>query len=254
MKKIDLNTGKTIICDMIGWEDPETTILDGETAVRDGAEVLTIGFERLRPEFRNGASIRKIVDSFDVPCMFHFYRKNEWNAGIPDDETIVSALLDAANSGCAMVDVMGDLYAPAPDERAIDPSAIEKQKALIAKIHSRGSLVVMSSHPLRKMDGDSVVDQLKDFESRGADVVKIVTMTETEDDFIDTIATTARLRRELKTPFIFLSGGKFGYAHRMAGLSLGVAMSFTLTDREGWRKNLPSNPLTRTMRAVRDRT
>lgn len=252
MAQLDLQENKTFICTMIGWEDPGQTIEEGRRAVADGTDGLIIGLERIRPEFRNAEAIGTIARAFSVPCMLHFYRKDSWSKDLPGDETIAQTLLAAADAGIAMVDVMGDLFDPSPDERTKDPAAITRQRKLVDALHAHGAQVVMSSHPLRPMTGDEISAQLTAFEERGADVVKIVTLIDTEEQFLDAVATTLRLRREIKKPFIFIAGGKYGYAHRIAGLELGVAISFTVIDREGWRKDIRANPLTRTMRAVRD--
>lgn len=254
MKSFNIRPEKTTICTMIGYDNPDITIAEGRYAESEGAHSLLLGIERLRPEFRNKEQFKLIADSFMLPLMGHYYRGDRWSETPADDDARAAVLLEAAEAGFAMIDVMGDQFDNSPDERTRNPEAIAKQKDLIAKIHDCGAKVIMSSHPVRYMTKDEVVEQLKDFESRGADVVKIVTTTNTEDEFAETIRTTMALNHELGVPFVYLSSGRFGPAHRIAGLSLGVAISFTLTSYDGWRWHSASNPLTRNARAVQDNT
>ena len=69
---------------------------------------------------------------------------------------------------------MGDLFDKSPREWTRKPSAVARQKRLVAKIHAAGAQVVMSSHPLCFLEPEEVLAQLKDFAKRGADVVKLV--------------------------------------------------------------------------------
>lgn len=252
MKSFNIRSDKSIVCAMIGYDDALTTIREGRLAEADGSQGLTVGIERLRPEFRNENEFRKIINAFVLPVMFHYYRCDSWLENPPDDDSRAKTLVEAAKAGAGMIDVMGDLFDKSPDERTLNKDAIAKQKSLIDEIHALGSKVIMSSHPCRFMTESEVVTQLRDFEERGADVVKIVTMANTEAEFAETIKTTMALNHELHTPFVHLSGGRFGYAHRMFGLSLGIAISFTLTDYNGWHGAQASNPLIRNMRSVQD--
>lgn len=252
MKTFNIRSEKSIVCTMIGYENADKTIREGRLAETNGSEGLTVGIERLRPECRNEEEFRKIIDAFVSPVMFHYYRCDSWLESSADEETRARALVEAAKAGAGMIDVMGDQFDKSPDERTFDKDAIAKQRALIDEIHALGSKVIMSSHPCRFMTEAEVVAQLRDFEDRGADVVKIVTMANTEDEFAETIKTTMALNHKLHTPFVHLSGGRFGYAHRMFGLSLGVAFSFTLTDYDGWHGAQAANPLVHNMRAVQN--
>ena len=254
MKQFYLNKNKTVICTMIGHDNIEATIIEGRHAEAGGTHALTIGIERLRPEFRNQESLKTMIDAFVTPVMVHYYRPDKWRETPADDEERARVLVEAAKAGAGMIDIIGDQFDPSKDERTFNAAAIEKQKALIAEIHALGAQVIMSSHPMRPMSQAEVTDQLRDFESRGADVVKIVTQTDTEEQFCEAIKTTIALNHELNVPFVFLSCGRFGYAHRIAGLSLGVAASFTVIGYDGWRSPVSPNPLVRNMRAVQDNT
>ena len=86
----------------------------------------------------------------------------------------------------------------------------------------------MSSHPNKAMSAEAILEQLRSFEQRGVDVVKIVTVADTDEEFAETVRATMLLHRELKTPFIHLCNGKFGRLHRYLGLKLGVSITFAV--------------------------
>ena len=59
-------------------------------------------------------------------------------------------------------------------------------------------------------------------QSRGADVVKFVTWSDSEEELMQNLAAIRTLKRELKVPFLFLSGGRYCRLHRAIGPYLGV--------------------------------
>ena len=150
-----------------------------------------------------------------------------------------------------MIDVMGDLYDPSPMEITHNPVAIDKQKRLIDKIHAKGANVVISSHmPSLSRTTEQVVEHMLEVESRGPDVVKIVTGVNTEEELAEAFRTTMALKRELKVPFIHLCNGKFSRPHRFMGPVLGVSIFFAVPRYEP-RYGM-HQPTIRAMKAVLD--
>ena len=228
---------------------PESLIAQSRGAEFDGADAIGIELRDLKPEYRTREVFERIIQSVNLPFMFIFYRNDRWNVH-KEDEPRQELLLAAADAGAGMIDVMGDLYDPSPDEITHNPAAIEKQMRLINRIHATGSQVIMSSHPQRVMSADAVLAQLRSFEERGPDVVKIVTVANTEEEFAESVRTTMLLRRELKTPFVHLCNGKFGRIQRFLGMSLGVSITFAAYRYEEF--SLMTQPTVRAMRTVLD--
>lgn len=221
------NPRATAITAIMSGQTPESLIAQSRSAEFDGADAIAIDLCDLLPEFRNRESLERVINAVNLPFMFYFYR-NDRHKVANDDESRQVLLLDTAKAGGAMIDVMGDLYDPSPNEITRNPEAIEKQKQLISKIHDLGAQVVMSSHPNKAMSAEAILEQLRSFEQRGVDVVKIVTVADTDEEFAETVRATMLLHRELKTPFIHLCNGKFGRIHRYLGLKLGVSITFAV--------------------------
>lgn len=211
-----------------------------------GADGICVDLRNLPREQRAPDHFRALFDASPLPTMCCLYRSDIVDHG--DDDARTRTLLTALGAGAACIDVVGDLFDPSPREWTRKPSAIAKQKRLIAKIHDAGAQVIMSSHPLCFLPPKEVLAQLASFEKRGADIVKLVQKADTEDEFLEALRATMLCRRELKTPFVHLVSGAFGNLHRALAPSLGVALTFATIDKRG-AFAMPQPPLAN-MKAV----
>ncbi len=196
-----------------------------------GADAVCADLANLPGEERTPETMRILTDSSPLPTMCCLYRGDKLHGS--DDDARTKTLLAALAAGAACIDVMGDLFDPSPLEWSHKPSAIARQKRLIAKIHNAGAQAILSSHPLVALRPEEVLAQLRDFEKRGADIVKLVQKADTEDEFLDALRATLLCRRELKTPFVHLVSGAFGDLHRFLAPTLGIALTFATIDKRG---------------------
>ncbi|NLF32389.1 MAG: type I 3-dehydroquinate dehydratase [Planctomycetes bacterium] len=247
-KKSFLTQPRPVIAGIMAGQTPQELIAESKNAEFDGAGGLAICLADLKPEFRNRQALQSIIDAVHLPFMFFFYRDDRW--GDSGDEERQELLLAAADAGASMIDVMGDLYDPSPMEITRDAAAIDRQKDLIDRIHARGADVVISSHMACARTTDQVVEHMLALESRGPEVVKIVTAVDTEDELAEALRTTLVLKRELKTPFIHLCNGRFSRPHRLFGPALGVSIAFAVHRYEPRYGMM--QPTIRAMRAVLD--
>ena len=238
-KTFTLTEQKTILTAIMAGKNPAEFIAKIREAEFGGARAVAVDLFDLAPEFRNRAAFAEIINASVLPTMFIYYR-NVQSYPDPGDEARQEILLEAAAAGAAMIDVIGDLYDPSPDEITHNLEAIERQKALIERIHQLGSQVIISSHPSRAMSAEAVLAQLKSFAERNADVVKIVTTANTDAEFVEAIRTTMLLHRKMKTPFVHLCSGTYGRLHRMTGLSLGVAITFAVNHYDHYKYPQPA--------------
>ncbi len=244
-----LNKPYPVIAGIIAGQTPQELIAAVKNSESEGAEGITIDLYDLKPEFRNLESLKKIINSVNLPFMFYFYRNDKWKESNDDDRQKV--LLVAADAGASMIDVMGDLYDQSPRQITYNQNAIDKQKRLIDKIHSKGADVVMSSHTGCYLSAEEVVKHLQELEKRGPDVVKIVTSINTEEELAEALRTTIALNSELKTPFIHLCGGKYSRPHRFMCPVFGTSILFAVPQ---YVAQYPGffQPTIRSMKAVLD--
>ena len=218
------------------------------TAEFQGADGIAVDLAHLPAELRTAENFRSLMDAVHLPFMFLSYRSDLYLGR--DDAARQECLLRAAEAGAEVIDVMGDLYAPSPDELTLDPEAVKKQKALIAEIHARGAKALISSHmhtlPARTADEVSAMARAQ--RERGADICKLVTAVNTEEELLEALRATMRLRRELDVPFIHLSNGAFSRLHRYIGTKLGVGITFAVTGYE--TEQCGSQPTIRSFKTV----
>ena len=236
-----------LLTSLFGGETDRELMAKAANSEFDGADAIAYDLGRLDPKFRNEKTFARIINAVNLPAMFLVYRNDKFLKR--DDDARQEVLLTAADAGATMIDVMGDLYDPSPMEFTRKPEAVEKQKRLVDKIHSKGAEVVISSHTGKFLTTEQVLEHMKSLEARGADVVKLVQNTNTELELEEAIRTTFALRRELKVPFIHLCGGKFSRIHRFFGPALGVSIFFAV---QRFESGTAVQPTIRAMRAVLD--
>jgi len=244
-----LNKPYPVITGIIAGQTPEELIAFSRNSESEGARGIAIDLFDFKPEFRNTESFKKIIHSVDLPFMFYLYRGDIWQKSTDDERQEV--LLAAAEAGASMIVVMGDLYDPSPKEITFNQKAIDKQKRLIDKIHGKGADVVISSHTGSAMTTEEVVKHMQELESRGPEVVKIVTAINTEEELAEALRTTIVLNRELKIPFIHLCGGKYRRPHRYMCPVLGTSILFAVPHYTDRYPGL-SQPTIKSMKAVLD--
>ncbi|MGN0833317.1 MAG: type I 3-dehydroquinate dehydratase [Kiritimatiellia bacterium] len=215
---------RPLLVDMMLEETPSELEGRMRRGIYDGAEAFGIQLERLRPEYRNEATLKPLFAyAEDRPLYVTNYRSGH-NAAL-DDGARMAELELALRCGATLLDLTGDTFAaPEPTEMTADPAAIARQRALIAHWHELGAEVLMSAHVLRFLPEERVVAIALEQQSRGADIAKIVTYAGSEDELAANLNTIRALRRELRIPFLFLADGPYCKPQRVFGPYFGVAM------------------------------
>ena len=223
MKKSFLHTKAPFITVMIQVPTAKQAEVKIRNAVADGATAIGLQMSYLGKEYRSAETLSSIFASAeDKPVYFTNYR-GCFNEGLTDD-VLMDGLLFGLECGATLVDVMGDVYDPSPEELTTNEQAIAKQMKFIDEVHKRGGEVLMSSHVYEYRPPERVLEIALEQQRRGADIVKIVTGANTQEEELKNLDICRLLKQELKIPFLFLSGGKYSYLHRTIGPALGVNM------------------------------
>jgi len=248
MSKTFLNHEKALLTVMLQCETPEVAISRIRNANCLGADAYGLQVESLKPEYRNSDTYKRLfAEMKERPCYATNYRKK--NGEIETDDELAVGLLELAQSGATLVDVMGDLFCRHPEELTEDAEAIEKQEKLIQKIHAAGAEVLMSSHILKFTPAERVLEVALEQKRRGADIIKIVTGAESMEQQIENLRITNLLKEKLGAPFLFLSGGECSL-HRRLGMKLGCCMALCVYEHD--YLSTPMQPLLSTMKTIRD--
>ncbi len=247
MKKASfIGHDRPLLCAMVQERTPDDMICTVCNAIGDGAEALGIQLECLHEGLCTEDNIRKIFQYCrGLPIYVTAYRRPGW-----EDKDCADMLLLAAKCGATMCDVMGDMFHPEPHEVTYDGAAVAKQKQLIAQLHAAGSEVLMSSHLHAFYREADVYKFARAQEERGADVVKIVNFSETEEELIENLRICIGLKRAIRKQYLYLANGEQCGILRRIGGALGCCMYLCVERYTGMSSK--EQPLLRSMRAVRD--
>ncbi len=239
---------KPMLTVMLECRNPETAIGRIRNANCLGADAYGFQVEKLDSEYRNVETYKKVFyEMYGRPSYVTNYRSYS-NTG-KTDEQLAEELLELADCGATLIDVMGDYYCRCPGELTDNEEAIKKQMELINKLHEKGAEVLMSSHIQKFTPAERVLEVALAQKSRGADIIKIVTGASTMEEQIENLRITDLLKRELGAPFLFLSGG-VNTLHRRLGIKLGCCMALCVYEHDAM--STPAQPLLSIIKKVRD--
>ena len=249
MKPTFLGHPRPLLVDMIIVDNPTQAVNNIRNAIFDGAEAFGMQMERLRPEYRTEDILKKLTAYMGERPFYLTNYRGAYNKEMTE-EARMDELMLGIKCGATLVDLTGDTFDPTPGEMTYNKIAIDKQKAQIEKFHEAGAEVLMSSHIFKYMEPERVVELALEQQSRGADIAKFVTGTETEEQLWSNINTIKLLKQELKIPFLFLSNGSWCKMHRVLGPYFGVCMWLCVQEYDALSSR--DQPLLRSMKQIVD--
>lgn len=241
------NEKATLTC-MVQGDNPDRIKELMRKSIPQGAETFGIQFEQMNSEYRNAEVYKELFAcAEDKPTYVTNYRYNK-NEG-KSDEQLADELLELADCGADLCDMMGDYFDKQSREMTYNETAVVKQKDLIDKLHKRGARVLISSHIMKFIPADEVLKIALAHQSRGADISKIVVGAENTEQQIENLRIINLLKEKLSIPFLFLSGGECKILRRIGG-ELGCCMYLCVCEYDDFAT--PQQPLLRKLKAIRD--
>ena len=244
-----LNQNRPLICGMVLKDNPSDIRYRVKNSIYAGADALGIQLCNLKREFKTEEHYKSIFSACGGRPIYITNYRYANNTGLSDQECM-DGIKFALSCGGTLADVMGDTFDKTDGELTMNPKAVAKQMALIDEIHGMGKEVLMSSHVLKYIPAERVLEIALEHQRRGADIAKIVTAANSEEEMIENFRATVLLKNELKIPFLFLSGGSHTKLHRMVGPQLGCCMYLAVYDHD--EKAVPTQPTIAAAKAVRD--
>ena len=120
------NNGKAILTVMVQADNPQRIKELMDKSAPDGAEAFGVQLEQLENIYRSKEIYKDIFTyAKDKPLYVTNYR-TEKNIGKTDEE-LAEGILEAADCGADLCDIMGDYFDPQPDEITYDETAVEKE-------------------------------------------------------------------------------------------------------------------------------
>ncbi len=247
-KRTFFDNEKAMLTCMVQGDNPDRIKELMKKSVPQGAEAFGIQFEQMNSEYRNAEVYKELFAcAEDKPTYVTNYRYNK-NEG-KSDEQLAYELLELADCGADLCDMMGDYFDRQPDEMTYNETAVAKQKNLIDKLHKRGARVLISSHIMKFTPADEVLKIALAHQSRGADISKIVVGADNTEQQIENLKMINMLKEKLDVPFLFLSGGECKILRRIGG-ELGCCMYLCVYEYDNFAT--PLQPLLKKVKAIRD--
>lgn len=220
----------------------KAAIAEIQNCIYDGATMIDLHLSCL--EQTDAESLAQIMQASRLPVLaLHYPTERHVTERRVTEEERVDSLLRAVEAGAAGIDIQGytfhhpskkefcgeDKYSFTkgnPKEVVTDTRIIEKQCALIERVHAMGAEVLLSCHPGIPMSAEQVVELALFLEKRGPDIIKIVTRAKCEEDLIESLRAMVMLKKELKTPVTYHAGGRAGRLSRIINPVLGGQIAF----------------------------
>ncbi len=234
-----LNPKKPIIVGMLRSKDKAGLLAEISRIKADGADAFGFQLERMYDETKTKDALSELYSAMDgYPVYATNYMRSNRNVGVTW-ETLEEQLLLMLSLGARLIDIPGDMYHSSDMELTLDRTAIDRQRALIEKIHKAGGEVLMSSHVLRFIPKETVLTIAKTHIERGADITKIVTNADTDGELDENFEALHMLKKGVGKNVLFLCNGKKCKKHRILGPLFGSSL-FLCTENALDGENQPT--------------
>ena len=247
MFKTFLKHDESLLTVMVQADNPMRIKELIDKSTEEGAEAFGMQIEKLKSEYRKKDIYKELFYYSDKPVYVTNYRGCE--NGDKSDEILADELLELADCGATLCDVIGDLYDRQPDELAVSKEAVNKQINLINELHKKGAEVLISTHIFTYTPAERVLEIALEHQRRGADISKIVTGADTMEQQLENLKIINLLKENLKIPFLFLAGGECHILRRIGG-EIGNCMYLCVHEYD--ELATPVQPLIRNVKAIRD--
>lgn len=241
------NNDKATLTVMVQANNPARIKELMDKAVPSGAEAFGIQFEQMLPEYRTPEVYRDLFSYAKGRPLYVTNYRDKQNSGKSDVE-LSDELVEFAECGADLCDMMGDYFDRQPDEVAVDENAIKKQIRLINRIHEKGAKVLMSSHVVKYTPAERVLEIALEHQRRGADISKIVVGADNMEQEIENLKIINMLKEKLDIPFIFLSLGECKILRRIGG-EFGCCMYLCVYEHDSFAT--PAQPLLSDVNLIR---
>ena len=246
--QVFFNKDKATLTCMVQADDPSRIKELMDKSAPEGAEAFGIQLEQLGDACKNREVYRDIFSHANGRPLYVTNYRTEKNTEKTDEE-LAQGLLEAADCGADLCDMMGDYFDRQPDEMTYNETAVAKQRDLIDKLHKRGAKVLMSTHIKVFTPADEVLKIALSHQIRGADISKIVVGAENTEQQIENLKIINLLKEKLDIPFLFLSVGECGILRRIGG-EFGCCMYLCVYEQDAF--STPQQPLLKKIKLIRD--
>ncbi|MFA5561517.1 MAG: type I 3-dehydroquinate dehydratase [Eubacteriales bacterium] len=213
-----------------------------------GARGINLHLSFLDEQYQNYDSIKEIISYTTVSAaILNYSVKLDGSVMSWSDEERLALSMEGLRAGGDVIDIQGYSFDPDakafytkenpfasgysfldahPKEVTLSARAIEQQCALIEAVHAMGKEVLLSTHAGVPLDRDRLTELCLYLEKRHPDIIKIVTLANTEEEMFETFHSIRQLQKEIRTPVHLHASGKYGPMTRIICPILGSKFVF----------------------------
>ena len=216
-----LKSDRPLITPLLASTEESALLKEISDCLAQGADAFGLQIEQLPKELRGEEKMKGFFAAMGgKPIYVTCYQRGDKIEETEEDRA--EMLVNALRWGATLADIRGDMFCPCDGEMTCDRAAIEKQKALIRRIHSMGKEALVSAHVMydgkfRFLTKEEVLSIALEQQSRGADIAKIVTKADTEEELLENFEAITLLKKKVNIPVLFLCGGEKCLRHRLGG-------------------------------------
>lgn len=243
-----LHSDRPILTVMIQANTPERAIELIEKANAVGTDAFGIQIDKLLPEYRSPEIYTRLLRAAGNKAIY-VTNYPHWNVQENITDAIcVEQMRELMLCGGTMADIPMDLFDMREDQVSKDSGAVKKQKALANDFHKMRKEILFSTHTGSFLPPQAVLSLAREEHARGADIAKIVTLSEDDTQLRQNLKAALLLKEKLQKKFLFLTSGAYCTLHRRVGPALGSALFLTVVEYDALAT--PAQPLLTTARRL----
>ena len=131
MKATFLTYEKPLLTCMVQADNPDRIKELIDLSLPEGAEAFGMQFCRMKNEYRNAKTYQELFAYASGKPVYVTNYRNQDLYVYKSEDMLADELLELAECGATLCDVMGDYFAPCEGELTMNKAAIEKQLKLI---------------------------------------------------------------------------------------------------------------------------
>ena len=229
--KTFLGYNRPVLTTMLKGKCKKELMFEIDVARLQGTDAFGMQIDLLPTVERNRTDLKDLFDAMgDKPAYITNYTRGNISEKPQSDEELVEEMYMALECGATLFDLRADTFDRQPDEFSTDEKAIARQMEVVKTVHSMGKEVLMSTHTLKYTTPERIMEIMKAQEARGADICKLVTNADTDEEEFQAFENLFALSRGLKVPYLYLINGEKNLRHRRLSSALGNYLFLTTID------------------------
>ena len=229
--KTFLGFNRPVLTTMLKGKNKTELMFEIDVALQQGTDAFGMQIDLIPTAERTQSDFKDLFDAMgDKPAYITNYTRGNVSEKPQTDEELIEEMYLALQCGATLFDLRTDTFDRQSDEFSTDEKAIARQIEVAKTVHSMGKELLMSTHTLKYTTPERVMEIMKAQEARGADICKLVTNADTDEEEFQAFENLFNLSRQLNKPYLYLINGEKNLRHRRLSSALGNYLFLTTID------------------------